>query len=81
MSTTSVLLSVCCAGRRGYRGMQIVGYRLLEKMELMQEGDVLGSVGKTPIIPELWAGQPAKKCNQPVYRPLRSFEDFYKRGE
>lgn len=60
---------------------KIVGYRLLDRTEKMRAGDVLGSARKTPIIVSCWAGQEAGNCNQPVYRPMSSFKDFFPEGQ
>ena len=57
--------------------MNIVGYRLLEKTELIQEGDVCGWVKKYPIDMNNWKGEPADRCNQPVFRPMSQFTDAY----
>ena len=59
--------------------MKIVGYRLLEKTEIVKEGDVLGSSKKVPIQVALWEGAEVGSVNQPVYRPMSSFKDFEKK--
>ena len=55
---------------------KIVGYRLVEKTELIQLGDVCGWAKKYPIDINLWKDSKAGEFNQPVFRPLSSFVDF-----
>ena len=54
---------------------KIIGYRLLEKADIMKAGDVLGSVSKKKIGEE-WIGVLVSQCNQPVYRPMIKFIDW-----
>jgi hypothetical protein len=56
--------------------MSIVGYRLVEKDELIKAGDVAGWARKQPIDMNNWKGSMAGRFNQPVFRPVSSFVDF-----
>jgi hypothetical protein len=57
--------------------MGIAGYRLVEKDDFIRTGDVAGLARKYPIDMKLWRGSTAGEFNQPVFRPLQCYVDFY----
>lgn len=54
----------------------IAGFRLVEKNEMIKEGDVAGWAKKIPIDMKIWNNSLAGNFNQPVYRPMSSFKDY-----
>ena len=54
----------------------IVGYRLVEKTEKIQAGDVCGYAKKYPIDMANWQDALAGDFNQAVFRPMKCFEDY-----
>lgn len=56
--------------------IKIAGYRLVEKTETIQAGDVCGYVKKYPVDMDNWQDELAGDFNQAVFRPMSDFTDI-----